>query len=61
LPVLKTLGAQTWSGGRLLVSRAGDVFDKSGNMVDESVREQLRKFLRGFAEFAAAQSRRTRP
>jgi NAD(P)H-dependent FMN reductase len=59
LPVLKTLGAQTWSGGRLLVSRAGAVFDKSGNMLDESVREQLRNFLRGFVEFAAAQSRRT--
>src|SRR5690606_13011603 len=27
LPVFKTLGAQLWSGGKLMVSRAATVFD----------------------------------
>jgi len=52
LPVMKTLGANVWPGGRLLVSRAGAVFDADGNLRDEQVREQLRKFLEGFVAFA---------
>jgi NAD(P)H-dependent FMN reductase len=54
LPVLKTLGTQPWNGGKLLVSRARDVFDKNGNMVDEQVRERLRAFLEGFVRFVEA-------
>jgi chromate reductase len=54
LPVLKTLGTAAYFGGRLQVSRAGDVFDKSGNLVDERVREQLKKYLEGFCEFVTA-------
>lgn len=50
LPVLKTLGTQQWSGGRLQVSRAGKVFDEQGQLQDEAVRKQLGDFLRGFAE-----------
>jgi NAD(P)H-dependent FMN reductase len=58
LPVLKTLGTAAYFGGRLQVSRAGDVFDKSGNLVDERIREQLKKYLEGFCQFAAATRRR---
>src|ERR1700685_18461 len=29
LPVLRTLGTSAWFGGRLMVSRAGDVFDSA--------------------------------
>ena len=29
LPVLRTLGTSAWFGGRLMVSRAGDVFEKA--------------------------------
>ena len=54
LPVLRTLGTQPWFGGRMLVPRARDVFDKDGNMVDDQARERLRKFLEGFVEFVAA-------
>ncbi len=32
LPVLRTLGVQPWFGGRLMVSRAGQVFNESGEM-----------------------------
>lgn len=51
LPVLRTLGMHPWFGGRLLVSRAHHVFNESGEMVDETTREQLRVFLAGFSEF----------
>ena len=51
---LKTLGVRLWAGNRLMVSRAGSVFDADGNMVDDRVREQLAEFVRGFAAFAAA-------
>ncbi|WP_435104557.1 NADPH-dependent FMN reductase [Arhodomonas sp. AD133] len=54
LPVLRTLRMRPWFGGRLQVSRAGDVFDDDGRLVDDDVREQLRTFVRGFAEFAGA-------
>lgn len=51
LPVLRTLGARFWSGGRLQVSAAGEVFDENGELRDEAVRKRLREFLRGFAQF----------
>src|SRR5262245_53955903 len=54
LPVLRTLGMRPWFGGRLLVSRAAKVFNNTGELVDETVREQLREFLRGFAQFIQA-------
>lgn len=55
LPVLRTLGTRPWCGGRLLVSRANKVFDESGAITDNAVKEQLQQFLRGFVEFAASQ------
>ena len=51
LPVLRTLGAQFWAGGRLQVSRAGSVFDEAGNLRDAGVQEQLKQFLAGYAAF----------
>ena len=51
LPVLRTLGTLPWFGGRLMVSRAGKVFNDAGEMTDETIRQQLEKFLRGFVEF----------
>src|ERR1700739_4473989 len=32
LPVLRTLGTQLWSGGRLMVPRAASVFDETGTL-----------------------------
>lgn len=52
LPVLRTLGAEFWSGGRLQVSRASGVFDAEGNLSDPRIEEQLQAFLQGFAIFA---------
>jgi len=49
--VLRTLGTRTWFGGRLQVSRAGSVFNEAGELNDEAIREQLRKYLAGFVGF----------
>jgi chromate reductase len=48
LPVLRTLGTKPWFGGRLMVSRAGQVFNAAGEMVDEKMKAQLQQFLQGF-------------
>ncbi len=53
LPVLRTLGAHHWAGGRLLVSRAAKVFSEDGKLVDDSMGQQLATFIAGFAAFAA--------
>jgi NAD(P)H-dependent FMN reductase len=48
LPVIRTLGMELWTGGRLMVAGAGKAFDGEGNLIDEAVRERLGKFLAGF-------------
>lgn len=48
LPVLRTLGVELWTGGRLMVSRAGKTFDASGTISDPAVREQVRIYVEGF-------------
>lgn len=54
MPLLHTLRAHPWFGGRLVVPRAGQVFNDAGELVDEGVRNQLREFLRGFVQFIQA-------
>jgi chromate reductase, NAD(P)H dehydrogenase (quinone) len=54
LPVMHTLGAAFWHGGRVMVSRADTVFDANGALTDAKVREQLRGFVGGFSAFADA-------
>ncbi len=54
LAVLRTLGAQPWSGGKLLMSRANAVFDSAGKMTDTASQQQLRQFLQGFCDFVRA-------
>lgn len=51
LPVLRTLGARLWTGGRLMVPSAGKAFDAEGNLTDTAVADRLRRFL---ADFVAA-------
>ena len=57
LPVFRTLGAQWWSEGRLLVSRAQTAFDADGKLIDPKVRDALRAFLEGYAKFVEAARR----
>ena len=53
LPVFRTLGAELWPG-RLLVSRAGSVFDARGEITDAAMRDNVRKFVAGFIVFVAS-------
>jgi chromate reductase len=53
LPVFRTLGAHLWPG-KLLVSRAGSVFDANGEITDAAVRESARKFIEGFVAHVRA-------
>ena len=45
------MSVRPWFGGRLLVSRAGNVFDAQGNITDAAVRQQLEQYLQGFVGF----------
>lgn len=51
LPVFRTLGVKFWAEGRLLVSKAGGVFDENGKMVDERMKKKVGEFVEGFAKF----------
>jgi Predicted flavoprotein len=51
LPVLRTLRTRPFFGGRLMVSRAGGVFDDSGALIDPKIQAQLLEFLKGFSQF----------
>jgi chromate reductase len=51
LPVLRTLRADFWSAGRLMVSRAGKAFDDERRLQDEAVSGQLSRFLADFAAY----------
>jgi chromate reductase len=53
LPVLRTLGTDLF-GGRLLVSRAGGVFDGEGKLADDKVAAQLKGFMAEFVGFVQA-------
>jgi NAD(P)H-dependent FMN reductase len=53
LPVLRTLGTRPWFGSVMYVSEAAKVFDAEGRLTDEKIREDLTKFVAGFADFVA--------
>lgn len=51
LPVLRTLGTAPWFEGRLMVSRAGQVFDAEGDIIDPGIEQRLRDFVLGFCAY----------
>jgi len=55
LPVLRTLGAQLWTGKQLYVAEAATVFDREGRLTDAKVRELVGEFMAGFAASLSAQ------
>ena len=59
LPVFRTLGADLWSGGRLLVSRAGHVVDANGQITDAATRDNIRKFMQGFVAYVRGRKQST--
>lgn len=48
-PVLRMLKMRPWWDGRLMVSRAGGLFDADGTLTDDRTRAQLAEFVAGFA------------
>jgi NAD(P)H-dependent FMN reductase len=51
LPVWRALGARHWSGGRLMVSHAQRIFDSKGQLIDDTLRERLEVYVRGFLAY----------
>jgi chromate reductase, NAD(P)H dehydrogenase (quinone) len=47
-PVLRTLRTRPWFEGRLMIGRARDHFDETGNLRDSETRARLESFVRGF-------------
>jgi NAD(P)H-dependent FMN reductase len=58
LPVFRTLGVDLWFGGRLLVSRVSGAIDADGEISDEAVRENIKKFMHGFAEYVRSRQQK---
>lgn len=56
LPVMRTLGAQLWTG-KLLISRVHTLVNADGALTDATTRENIRKFLDGFISFVSQQRR----
>jgi chromate reductase, NAD(P)H dehydrogenase (quinone) len=54
LPIMHTLGADLWSGGSLLLSRAGNAFDEKGNLKEETQSDNVRRFIEGFVAYIEA-------
>lgn len=48
LPVLRTLGTRIYTGHKLTVSKAKDVFEEDGTIADEAIRDRLAGMLEGF-------------
>ena len=51
LQVFRTLGMRPWFGQLLYVGNATKVFDASGKLVDDAIRQRLRKYMEGFVAF----------
>ena len=51
LPVFRTLGADFWAGGRLMVSRAESLVDATGEISDAATRNTISKFMSGFVDY----------
>ncbi|MFQ6022134.1 MAG: NADPH-dependent FMN reductase [Acidiferrobacterales bacterium] len=54
LPVFRALGMRPWFGSQLYVGNASKVFDASGNLVEDDIRERLTAYMTGFAAFVAS-------
>ena len=54
LPVFRAVGAKVWFGGILYVPGARKVFDGSGTLVDEAIRERLQRYMANFAASIAS-------
>ncbi len=51
LPVMRTLGTQLWTGGRMLVPKAAQALGEATGDVEASLQQRLEKFMAGFVAF----------
>ena len=58
---LRTLQADFWSGGRLMVARANTLMDADGRLADEATRTRLAAFIADFAAFVQSRAGSARP
>jgi len=57
LPTLRALGVRLWNGGQLYLPAAGELMGADGRLEDADMRERVRGFVTGFAEFSAQDRR----
>jgi NAD(P)H-dependent FMN reductase len=58
LPVFRTLGADLWPRGRLLIARAASLLDANGEIGDSATLENITKFVSGFVAYVRARQAR---
>ena len=55
LPVFRVLNMRIWFGKQLYVGGAMNLFDKSGNLVDENTNKRVASYMSAFAEHVTTQ------
>ncbi len=55
LPVMRTLNTKLFTGNRLMVSGANNVFNDKAQLIDDTVRERLTAYIKDFVGFIDAQ------
>lgn len=55
LPVFRVLNMQVWFGKQVYVGGAMNLFDESGNLVDENTRKRVASYMKAFTEYVATQ------
>jgi len=51
LPIMRTLGVNLWTGGRLMAPRAAASFDEQGRLSDDDLAKRLQTFMAGFVNY----------
>jgi len=57
LPVMRVLNMRVWFGKQLYLGGAMNLFDESGNLVDEKMKKRVASYMSAFAEHVASQKR----
>ena len=55
LPVFRVLNMRVWFGKQLYAGGAMNLFDESGNLVDENTKKRVASYMTAFAEYVETQ------
>ena len=58
LPVFRVLNMRVWFGKQIYVGGALNLFDESGNLVDENTKKRVASYMSAFAEYVATQKQK---